>query len=383
MINDGVVINVTNYYYPTIGGISTYVHSLKIGLLKKRFNTEVIQFPEKFRSLEKKQINRYLKELLHFFFIIFFILYAELFILRLRLMTKNVIINSHSASFCLLIAVISKLFGCKAVHTFHSPTNKKSMLLHSLSPYADALVFVSNDLRNQYREISNVRNRREFIIPGCVDGELYYTRTNYEISKIRKQYSNIVGDQEKIVLFVGRVVEDKGILPLVKSIAIAGKQMENIKLIVAGPNNKTREQIETYSKAQDVIQQFNLKNSVYFINNADPQTIQNLYAFCDIFVSPSTWREPSSLVVVEAMASGKPVIVSNMGGLPERVINGKTGYIVAVNNPEELAEKIVYLLLNDNIREEMGQNAYNLFRQSYQIDSMVQKYEIIYNKIFN
>jgi glycosyltransferase involved in cell wall biosynthesis len=78
------------------------------------------------------------------------------------------------------------------------------------------------------------------------------------------------------------------------------------------------------------------------------------YRMFDIFVGPSVWNEPFGMVIVEAMASGLPVIATRGGGVPEIVENGETGLLTERGDSAELAEAITSLLENDDLRESMG-----------------------------
>jgi glycosyltransferase involved in cell wall biosynthesis len=78
------------------------------------------------------------------------------------------------------------------------------------------------------------------------------------------------------------------------------------------------------------------------------------YRRADIFIAPSVWNEPFGMVIVEAMASGLPVIATRGGGIPEIVRDGETGLLTERGNAAELAEAINYLLKHDEVRRAMG-----------------------------
>jgi glycosyltransferase involved in cell wall biosynthesis len=185
---------------------------------------------------------------------------------------------------------------------------------------------------------------------------------------------------DKLILFVGRVVEDKGVLPLVESIEIIKQQIPDVKLIIVGPHDKTKEQREFYQKLKETISHLSINTSIVFAGVVSNETAIDLYGLCDIFVCPSIWQEPSPMVVVEAMASGKPVIATNVGGLPHRVANGKTGYIVEPNNSTELAARIIELLQNDELRIHMGDNAREHVKKFYSIEVIANKYIQLYDQ---
>jgi glycosyltransferase involved in cell wall biosynthesis len=378
------VIAVTNFYFPTIGGISTYIHSLHNELIKKGIDTKIVQFPLKFRKLENALKNKYLKKTVHVSFVVAFIAYTELLILRYKITQRRIVVHSHSASFCLVASALSKVLGTKVVHTFHSPSTSSSRILEYFSPMVDALIFVSKATQEQYQKHSKIKNKNILIIPGGVDDVIFYPRNETECALLRQKYKDKIGvcETDKLILFVGRVVEDKGVLPLVKSIAIAKEQIPNVKLIIVGPYNRSKAQIEFYQRLKEVIVQLHLNESIFFAGVVSNEIMIDLYALCDISVCPSIWQEPLGIVVLEAMASGKPVIATNAGGLPHLVTNGKTGYIVEANNHIELATKMIELLRNDELRIRMGDNARVYAEQFYSIKVMTDKYMQLYNQLF-
>ena len=96
------------------------------------------------------------------------------------------------------------------------------------------------------------------------------------------------------------------------------------------------------------------KNNYVFIDWIPQERLPLLYSSSDICVVPSTWREPFGITAIEAMASGKPVIASRIGGLEGIIENGKDGYLVDAGNAQALMEKLELLLDNESLRVEMG-----------------------------
>ncbi len=94
--------------------------------------------------------------------------------------------------------------------------------------------------------------------------------------------------------------------------------------------------------------------------------IKEFYKQSDICVVPSIWEEPFGLVAVEAMATGRPVVVANVGGLQEIVTPGETGYIYERDKPEQLAGHIETLLSDSELRERMGAAGRKCVEERYQ-----------------
>jgi glycosyltransferase involved in cell wall biosynthesis len=93
--------------------------------------------------------------------------------------------------------------------------------------------------------------------------------------------------------------------------------------------------------------------------------LPRVYALADVVIYPPTGDEPFGLVPLEAMACGRPVIVSRSGGLVESVVDGVTGYVIEKNRPDQLAERTIRLLSNADLREGMGKAGRNLVEQHF------------------
>ena len=94
-------------------------------------------------------------------------------------------------------------------------------------------------------------------------------------------------------------------------------------------------------------------------------------------------REGFSNVILESMASGKPVIASNVGGNPEAILDGKTGFLFEPQDPDELAAKTISLLKDKNLRERMGRVARKRAEEIFSIRKMVERYESLYQSFLN
>ncbi|MEJ5300401.1 MAG: glycosyltransferase [Thermodesulforhabdaceae bacterium] len=111
------------------------------------------------------------------------------------------------------------------------------------------------------------------------------------------------------------------------------------------------------------------------------ENITDWLSAMDVFVLPSKLPEPSSTGVVAAMAMGLPVVGTNIGGTPETVLDGETGFLVPPNDPKSLAEKISLLVKDSEMRRSMGAKAMERARKLYSIESYVGKVMAIYDDL--
>jgi len=149
-----------------------------------------------------------------------------------------------------------------------------------------------------------------------------------------------IGWDHGYVLFVGRLVEEKGVWTLLR----AAKKLPqiNFKFVGTGPEE------------EDLKQAAETLPNVEFVGFASGEALWNLYRGARCVVVPSLWQEVFGLVALEAMAAGKPVIASNIGGLPEVVSDRVTGLLVRPGSVPELAEAIERLFHDHGTTREMG-----------------------------
>ena len=149
------------------------------------------------------------------------------------------------------------------------------------------------------------------------------------------------------ILFVGRYNESrKGLKYLLRAFALVRQEFPLARLLVVGPGTPKRFERE--------IDRHELEN-VEFIGPVTAQKLASLYATCDVFCAPSTGRESFGIVLLEAMASGKPVVATNIRGYSAVVRHGVDGLLVERKNPEALAIALVHVLADDGLRERFGQ----------------------------
>jgi glycosyltransferase involved in cell wall biosynthesis len=98
-----------------------------------------------------------------------------------------------------------------------------------------------------------------------------------------------------------------------------------------------------------------LPENVFMYYSWPHRAVISAWNRCSIALAPSIWSEPFGIVVIEAMAAGKPVIASKIGGLKDIVEDGKTGYLVTPGDPVELSKAITRLLQDDALRAQLGE----------------------------
>ncbi len=182
------------------------------------------------------------------------------------------------------------------------------------------------------------------------------------------------------ILYVGRLEKRKGLNYLLEAYKIVKGENPNVRLIVVGPGERLRRKYKKY------VEDNRLKDVVFvgFVPNED---LPRYYATADIFCAPSTGNESFGIVLLEAMASGKPVIATSIEGYSDVVQDRIQGLLVPPRDPFTLADKINLLIREEALRLYMGfrgearaaeyswENISQQVLDYYQLVSLRQKYE--------
>jgi len=195
-----------------------------------------------------------------------------------------------------------------------------------------------------------------------------------EIRKAKEKYA-IAGKVS--VLFAGNIVPLKGVDRLVKAAEIVLKDHKDVVFLIAGNleiDKKFSQAIVNY------VNDRGLSNDFRVVGFIPHRHLRILYAACDIFVLPSL-AEGQPLALLEAMASGKPLIGSNVGGIPMQIRDGWNGFLVEPGNEKVLAEKIEYLIGNEEERVRMGNNSRKLAEDEFDWEKIQKKYLKIYEEV--
>jgi glycosyltransferase involved in cell wall biosynthesis len=205
--------------------------------------------------------------------------------------------------------------------------------------------------------------------PNGVNADVYAKIGNDDLSRFRGKFAL---PEEKIILFVGRLVHEKGVHVLVNAVPkVLGKV--NAKLIIVG-NGYMREQLS------NIVKSMGFAHKVMFTGFVDDETLRKLQKCADVSVVPSLF-EPFGIVALEAMAAKSPVVVSDTGGLSEIVEHDVSGVKVYADNPESLAWGITKVLTDDNYANWLRNNAYKRIQEKYDWNKIAQQTKTIYNNV--
>jgi len=182
----------------------------------------------------------------------------------------------------------------------------------------------------------------------------------------------------KKILFVGRLVERKGVEYLIRAMPLVTEQLE-AKLDIVGDG-------ELKTKFEELSHSLKLKDKVNFAGRVTEKLLDEYYQDCDVFVLPAIVdkkgdTEGLGMVLVEALSYGKPVIASAVGGISDIVKDKKTGLLVPEKDEKALAQAIVAILKNPSWAEELAKAGYQHIIKYFDWDKIVNKTLTLYNRI--
>lgn len=220
------------------------------------------------------------------------------------------------------------------------------------SNYIDRFISPSNFLRNIIIK-SGISENKILHIPNSIDVEHYspeYKSSGYFI-------------------YVGRLSFEKGLITLLN--AFEKLPEAQLKIIGTGPE---QDNLIDYKEKK------NLKN-VEFLGFKTPAELTQYFNECEAMILPSEWYENAPMSIIEAFSYGKPVIASNLGGVPEMIQDDFSGYIFQAGSSCDLVEKINKFLNDNSLHEKLGKNAREFALKNYNKQSHFDKLLNLYHSI--
>jgi len=225
--------------------------------------------------------------------------------------------------------------------------------------YSSGIIVHGNKLAKKLVEKYNISNDQIHIIP-------------HGVLSLYREFINIEIPEEKCsVLFFGRIWEYKGLRYLIEAEPYISRRIPNLRIIIAGQG----EDFSKYEKIMEHREKFIVYNN--YISN---KMVAELFQKASVVVLPYVEGSQSGVVPL-AYAFKKPVVVTNVGSIPEVVDDGRTGYIVPPRDSVRLADAIIKLLENENLRKRFGANAYQMTKNELSWNNIAMKTIEMYNKL--
>jgi glycosyltransferase involved in cell wall biosynthesis len=170
----------------------------------------------------------------------------------------------------------------------------------------------------------------------------------------------------------------KGVHILIDAIAIIKNKHPELSLQVKIAGNGNNNYV---TLLKDQVKRFDLENNIEFLGELLPEQLIPLFNSALFSVVPSLWYENLPNVILESYACGTPVLASNIGSLPECVLDSQTGFLFEAGNAKNLAEKILYCLNNQDKLAEMGKHSRNIVATAFSKQVHMEKLEKLFDHL--
>ena len=293
------------------------------------------------------------------------------------------VVSTHAAHY----TIAALRAGLPTVFTIHGVMHREAQVYTStlfdrtrllLEKWLDAyavrrvrdIVAISPYVLDEYRDRSHARFHR-------IDNPLapeFFDIPNLE-SESTAASGDSLGQTEYRLLYAGTVDERKNVLDLLRALAIVRQQIPGVRLRVAGRTTSLpyEQRVRHFVAAEGLVP------NVEFLGLLDKEQLLQEYAHCSLAVLASR-QETMPMAVIEAMAAGKPVVATRVGGVSELVEDGASGYTVAPGDVEGLARHIIVLLNDVALRQRMGQRARQLVGR-FRLETVAAQYRELYYQV--
>ncbi len=288
------------------------------------------------------------------------------------------IIQTHLIGADIWARMAAKKTSAKIIQTIHSAETfrgktssrlglKTYMFDRKLEKYTNLIICVSSAARESIL-IQGIEKKKTAVIHCGIDTDAFKPDANCK-KEFKEEFK--INEKTTVLGTVGRLEKVKGFDVLICAIAKT-KDLKNIRLFIAGEGTE-------YENLKKLISKYSLNDTIILLGRrTDINKLLNMF---DIFVFSSHY-EGLPLALLEAMANRKTILATNVGGIPEAISNNQNGCLVKPNSPDEIADKIKYLIDNPKIASDLAQNAYRTVLD-FDIKNIAKKYKSAYNKLLN
>lgn len=376
-----ILIFSTNYF-PHVGGAEMAIKEICKRLPENTYHLITTKFEKGIKSYEKiANVNVYRVGFGHKIDKYLFFILSQFQAFSLNKKYKFDIIWGMMASYAGLSAWIFKKLHNKIKYllTLQSGDSdefikKRTWLWNcvykKIYQDADYVQAISNFLTNRARKYG-YKGKIE-LVPNGVDIESFDKKLSLEEKKNARLKLQVEtqGIASVLIISISRLAKKNGLSDLIESLKYLPK---NYKLIICGTGP-----LESSLKLK--VESLKLKSRVIFVGFVKYEDLYKYLNIADVFCRPSL-SEGLGNVFLEAMAAKVPVIATKVGGIPDFLIDKETGLFCEVKNPKSIAEKIKILMENEELRNKIIQNGYNMVINNYSWESVAKKMSDIFKKV--
>ena len=383
------ILMLTWEYPPRIvGGIARVVHDLSHRLIKDGHEVTVVTYRDENLSYYEndKGVNVYRVDnyMIHPNNFIEWIMQLNFAMIAKasELIQKNGaydVIHAHDWLVANAAMALKRSFDIPLVCTIHATEAGRNSGIHDetqryindtewLLTYESSEVIVnSNFMKNDIQRLFGLPYDKIDVIPNGINlNNFSGFERDYDF---RRQYAM---DNEKIILYIGRLVYEKGIQNLISAMPKILSHYNDAKLIIGGKGGM-------FDELRGQVDRMGLGNKVYFTGYLDSNKVRKMYKCADVAVFPSTY-EPFGIVALEAMLAGVPTVVSDVGGLDEIIQHGENGMKCYAGNPNSIADSVLGFLFDQQLAQNCSKKAKQKVKELYNWEKIAQDTHFTYEK---
>jgi glycogen synthase len=225
---------------------------------------------------------------------------------------------------------------------------------------ADRVIATDSAMQAEVEDTLRIDRGRVVVIPNGVDPDVITAHRSSEALAVMSTRWPVLASDALRGISVGRLESNKGFDVLLRALANNISEMpEGWCWFVVGDGTQ-REALESLSGS------LGLRGNVKFTGSLSDEELHTLFAACDMFAHPTLY-EGSSLVTLEAMAHGLPLVASAVGGIPDKVLEGENGFLVPPGDADRLGSQVLWLAQHPAERSEMGSRSSKLVRERFSL----------------
>lgn len=290
------------------------------------------------------------------------------------------ILHTHDFISDILGFLASRIYRVPLVKTEHGKTYNRNLWINIckkiddriITEFFDHIVYVSENTKQNKVNKPGIKNLS--VIHNGVDVDafsLLNSKSNFSELNIKNELG--IPSDAKVIGSIGRLSAEKGYDYLLKAAQRLVNSYESKVVFLLLGEGKMEDELK------NLVNELGITSKVVFSRYRSD--IPQIMSIIDVYVS-SSLTEGFPISVIEALAAGKPVVATNVGGVPDLIKDGSTGLLIPPGNSEALVNSITQLLDNEAMAKQFGDAGRELVRKNYSVKTMAAKYEDIYETLF-
>lgn len=382
----------TDTYNPTVSGVVTSINMLEKEMKKRGHEVYVFAPTKSIKPAENQELymlksmpllvaKQYKNRIATF--------YSRDLAKKIKELNLDIVHTQTEFGLGLFGKIIARKFDIPFIHTYHTmwedymhyilfikgkrniyPKRFARSFSRRFVTKAECIITPSKKTEKYLKYKCKIKNKQIYVIPTGIDIEPFRKENFTEEDRIKLKESLGIKKDEKIILFLGRMGEEKSIDIVMNNMPNVFKNYPNSKFLLVG-DGPSKEGLEKQAK------ELGISNKVIFTGKVPWADVPKYYNIGDVFVNASI-TETQGLTFIEAMAASTPIVAKYAPNLSEYIYNNKNG--ILVKRDEDFSKSIVNVLTNDNLSEKLKKNGFETAK-SYSVEEFGDKLELLYNEV--